>query len=67
MDSKTDRIAGEGRVAISVNDDGSAAIVEIRAETDFTAKNDQFIAATDKVAQMALAAGARARSSRPMR
>jgi elongation factor Ts len=56
MDTRTDRIAGEGRVAISVNDTG-AAIVEIRAETDFTAKNDQFIAATDKVAQMALAAG----------
>ena len=56
MDTRTDRIAGEGRVAISVNDAG-ASIVEIRAETDFTAKNDQFIAATDKVAQMALEAG----------
>ncbi|MEO1585390.1 MAG: translation elongation factor Ts [Planctomycetota bacterium] len=53
MDSRTDRVAGEGRVAISVNDSG-ASIVEVRAETDFTAKNDQFIAATDKVANAAL-------------
>ncbi|MEM1072147.1 MAG: translation elongation factor Ts [Planctomycetota bacterium] len=53
MDTRTDRVAGEGRVAVAVNDTG-ASIVEIRAETDFTAKNDQFIAATDKVAQMTL-------------
>ncbi len=56
METRSDRVAGEGRVAVSVNDAG-ATIVEIRAETDFTAKNDQFIAATDKVAQAALAAG----------
>ncbi|MEL7484704.1 MAG: translation elongation factor Ts [Planctomycetota bacterium] len=56
MDTRTDRVAGEGRVAVSVNDSG-ATIVEIKAETDFTAKNDQFIAATDKIAQMALAQG----------
>ncbi|MEM8756605.1 MAG: translation elongation factor Ts [Planctomycetota bacterium] len=57
MDTRTDRVAGEGRVAV-VTGDAGAAIVEVRAETDFTAKNDQFIAATDKVAQLALAGDA---------
>jgi elongation factor Ts len=55
MDTRTDRAAGEGRIAVSVNGSG-AAIVELRAETDFTAKNDQFIATADKVATLSLAA-----------
>ena len=55
MDSKTDRPAGEGRVTVAVGGNGtSAAIVEIRAETDFTAKNDKFIAAVDAIAKAAL-------------
>jgi len=54
MDAKTDRAAGEGRIAIAVNEaSGVAAIVEIRAETDFTAKNDQFISAVQKIADAA--------------
>ncbi|TVQ62516.1 MAG: translation elongation factor Ts [Phycisphaerales bacterium] len=57
METKLDRAAGEGRVAIAV-DAGNAAIVEVRAETDFTAKNDRFISATDQVAQLALQAPA---------
>ncbi len=55
MDTRTDRAAGEGRIAVAVSDDGlSAAIIEARAETDFTAKNDKFIEAADKIAQLAL-------------
>ena len=55
MDAKTDRAAGEGRIAISVNEaSGVAAIVEVRAETDFTAKNDQFITAVQKIADAAI-------------
>lgn len=55
MDTKTDRAAGEGRVAIAVSPNGdSAAIVEVRAETDFTAKNEAFVAATQKVAEATL-------------
>lgn len=55
MDSRTDRAAGEGRVVIAVAPNGQcAAIAEIRAETDFTAKNDQFAAMADKVVKMAL-------------
>lgn len=56
MDTKTDRAAGEGRIEVARSDDGSAAsIVELRAETDFTAKNEKFIEATKQIAQLALA------------
>lgn len=56
MDTKTDRPAGEGRIGVALAADGaSAAIVEIRAETDFTAKNDRFIASVDSIAKLALA------------
>ena len=59
MDTRTDRAAGEGRVAVKVADDGRAAvIVEIRAETDFTAKNEKFGVMVDKVATLALGAPA---------
>lgn len=55
MDSRTDRAAGEGRIAIAVASDGkSAAIVEVRAESDFTAKNDKFGVSISKVAELAL-------------
>ncbi len=55
METKTDRVAGEGRIGIAVSDDGSsAAIVEVKAETDFTAKNENFINATDELAKLAL-------------
>ena len=55
MDAKTDRAAGEGRIAISVNEaSGVAAIVEVRAETDFTAKNDKFIGTVQQIADAAI-------------
>ncbi|HEB60599.1 MAG TPA: translation elongation factor Ts [Phycisphaeraceae bacterium] len=54
MDSRTDRAAGEGRIAVAIAGD-KAAIVEINSETDFTARNDQFVAMTQKVAELALA------------
>jgi elongation factor Ts len=57
IDSKGDKPAGEGRVAIVVGP-SSAAIVELRANTDFTAKNDQFVQLTDKLAAAALKAPA---------
>ncbi len=59
MDTRTDRPAGDGRVAITVNHaSGAASIVEVRAETDFTAKNEKFIAAANRCADLALAAHA---------
>ncbi len=57
METKTDRAAGEGRIAIAVSRE-AAAIVELRTETDFTAKNDNFIAAAKTCAQAALDAHA---------
>jgi elongation factor Ts len=55
MDTKTDRAAGQGRIAVAIHPHEScAAIVEVRAETDFTAKNDQFVAVCDRVAAAAL-------------
>ncbi|HED53073.1 MAG TPA: translation elongation factor Ts [Phycisphaerales bacterium] len=53
METRTERAAAEGRVAVAVND-GAASIVELRCETDFTAKNDKFIEAADKIAHLAL-------------
>ena len=56
MDTRMDRAAGEGRIDVAVSGDGkAAAIVELRAETDFTAKNDKFVASTRKIAELALA------------
>lgn len=55
MDTKTDRPAGEGRIGIAVSPTGAAAaIVEVRAETDFTAKNEKFVDAVNAVAKAAL-------------
>ncbi|MDF1808624.1 MAG: translation elongation factor Ts [Phycisphaerales bacterium] len=55
MEAKSDRVAGEGRVEIAVSDDGSSAVlVKIKAETDFTAKNETFINAVKNIAQIAL-------------
>ncbi len=56
MEKRADRAAGEGRVAIALGD-GAAAIVELRAETDFTAKNENFVATAQKIAELALASG----------
>jgi len=53
MDARSDRAAGEGCVAIAIGG-GKAAIVEIRSETDFTARNDEFRAMAGEVANMAL-------------
>ncbi len=53
MDLKTDRTAGQGRIAVALARE-AAAIVEVRTETDFTAKNDSFVAACQRVAQAAI-------------
>lgn len=52
---KADRIAAEGLTNIEV-DGNKAVIVEINSETDFVAKNDQFIQLTKDVATALLAA-----------
>lgn len=55
MDGRSDRESGEGRIAIAVNDDKTkGVIVQVNTETDFTAKNDAFVAMAQKVADLAL-------------
>ena len=55
MDGRVDRESSDGRVAVAMNDDASkCAIVEVNTETDFTAKNDTFLAMVEDVAQRAL-------------
>ncbi len=52
-DKKADRVAAEGRIAMA-QADGKAVLVEINSETDFVAKDANFLAFTDGVAQAAL-------------
>ncbi|MED6307226.1 MAG: elongation factor Ts, partial [Planctomycetota bacterium] len=53
MDERTDRAAGEGCIAIQTGS-GTAAIIEVRAETDFTARNEMFVNMANEAASMAL-------------
>jgi elongation factor Ts len=53
MDARTERAAGEGRIAIALGKE-AASIVEIRLETDFTAKSEKVIEGAKKVAELAL-------------
>ncbi|MBP8901965.1 MAG: elongation factor Ts [Thiobacillaceae bacterium] len=49
------RVAAEGVVAINISPDGkTAAMVEVNCETDFVAKNDDFLALTRALADMVL-------------
>ena len=53
-DKKAGRIAAEGIVKAVVKDDKAAAIVEVNSETDFVAKNADFQAYVEEVANQAL-------------
>ncbi|HVK51691.1 MAG TPA: translation elongation factor Ts [Pseudoxanthomonas sp.] len=56
-DKKAGRVAAEGRIAMA-QDGGKAVLVEINSETDFVAKDGNFLGFTESVAQAALASGA---------
>jgi len=56
-DKKADRVAAEGRIAVA-QDGGKAVLVEINSETDFVAKDNNFLGFCDAVVQAALASGA---------
>ena len=56
-DKKADRVAAEGRIAMA-QDSGKAVLVEINSETDFVAKDSNFLAFTEEVAKTALGNGA---------
>ena len=55
-DKKADRVAAEGRI-VAAQADGKAVLVEINSETDFVAKDENFLAFADAVAQAALTSG----------
>ncbi len=55
MDKRTERVAGEGCIVIATKGD-SVVMAEILAETDFTAKNERFLAAAQQIADLAMEA-----------
>ncbi len=54
-DKKASRIAAEGRI-VAAQAEGKVVLVEINSETDFVAKDENFIAFTDAVGEAALGA-----------
>jgi elongation factor Ts len=56
-DKKADRVAAEGRIALA-EANGSGVLVEVNSETDFVAKDENFLKFTDEAAATALASGA---------
>ena len=55
-DKKASRVAADGRIVIA-QDGGKAVIVEVNSETDFVAKDENFVAFAETVAALALASG----------
>ena len=56
-DKKAGRVAAEGRI-VAAQAGGKAVLVEVNSETDFVAKDENFVSFADAVAQAALASGA---------
>jgi len=55
-DKKASRVAADGRIVIA-KDGGTAVIAEVNSETDFVAKDENFVAFAEAVAALALASG----------
>ena len=56
---KAGRVASEGLVRLAFNQDATqAAAIEVNSETDFVAKNEEFVEFVETLSQMALADGA---------
>ena len=55
-DKKAGRVAADGRVVIN-KDGGKAVIVEVNSETDFVAKDENFVAFAESIAAAVLASG----------
>ncbi|MBG80483.1 MAG: translation elongation factor Ts [Phycisphaerae bacterium] len=53
MDTRTERATGEGRIGVLI-DGNRAAMIEIKTETDFTAKNEDFVAMVDAISKLAI-------------
>jgi elongation factor Ts len=56
---RTDRQNAEGAVAVA-STDGAAALVQLKSETDFVAKSDQFVALANELAELVAAKGTEA-------
>ena len=56
-DKKADRVAAEGRI-VAASTEGKAVLVEINSEADFVAKDDNFVAFANSVADAALSSDA---------
>jgi len=56
-DKKAGRVAAEGRI-VSAQSGDTAVLVEVNCETDFVAKDDNFLKFSDNVAKVALESGA---------
>jgi elongation factor Ts len=55
-DKKAGRVAAEGVIEVARSDDGkTVALVEVNSETDFVAKDENFLAFSKAVAAVALA------------
>jgi len=54
MDTRTERTTGEGKICVATKE-CCAVIIEVRTETDFTARNENFVEAVEKIAALALA------------
>ena len=55
-DKKADRVAAEGRIVLA-QAGNTAALVEVNSETDFVAKDENFLSFADNVAKAAIGAG----------
>lgn len=62
-DARGDRSTDQGAVAIAI-EGNRAALVELKCETDFSAKSDGFVALVGELAQLALTDGADALAGR---
>ncbi len=56
-DKKASRVAAEGRI-VAAAEGTRAVLVEVNSETDFVAKDENFLAFAEMVAQVALSSGA---------
>ncbi|MCX7555252.1 translation elongation factor Ts [Xanthomonadaceae bacterium JHOS43] len=56
-DKKADRVAAEGRIVVAA-EAARAVLVEVNSETDFVAKDENFVGFSEAVAQVALSSGA---------
>ncbi|MCL2229599.1 MAG: translation elongation factor Ts [Treponema sp.] len=57
LEKRAGRATNNGKIFIKMKDDKEAVLVELNAETDFVAKNDEFIAVGEKIANEALEKG----------